>query len=144
MVCLDHIFSLHIKISSRALLCEASNEMVVHCFGSKVSPHSRGNMWTFSVYLVISFNHKIKFLIWICFWSMTFLLLDLNLHLLDLQLQEKSMLKLDKICREANTMLVIARSYGLTGLVRISLKVMWCKYRAEALCAILVLVISLF
>lgn len=75
---------------------------------------------------------------------MTFLLLDLNLHLLDLQLQEKSMLKLDKICREANTMLVIARSYGLTGLVRISLKVMWCKYRAEALCAILVLVISLF
>ncbi|KAJ8620915.1 hypothetical protein MRB53_029444 [Persea americana] len=38
------------------------------------------------------------------------------------QLQEKSMLKLDKICRDANTMLVIARSYGLTGFVRISLK----------------------
>ena len=50
--------------------------------------------------------------------------MDLNPLLLDLQLQEKSMLKLDKICRDANTMLVIARSYGLTGFVRISLKVM--------------------
>lgn len=54
----------------------------------------------------------------VCVW------IDLNLLLSDLQLQERSMLKLDKICREANTMLVIARSYGLTGLVRISLKVM--------------------
>ncbi|OVA11480.1 UBA/THIF-type NAD/FAD binding fold [Macleaya cordata] len=38
------------------------------------------------------------------------------------QLKEASMLKLDKICREANVMVVFARSYGLTGLVRISLK----------------------
>lgn len=34
------------------------------------------------------------------------------------------MVKLDRICREANVKLVFARSYGLTGLVRISLKVM--------------------
>lgn len=33
------------------------------------------------------------------------------------------MVKLDRICREANVMLVFARSYGLTGLVRISVKV---------------------
>ena len=32
-------------------------------------------------------------------------------------------MKLDKICRDANIMLVFARSYGLTGLVRISVKV---------------------
>lgn len=32
-------------------------------------------------------------------------------------------MKLDKICRNANVILVVARSYGLTGLVRISLKV---------------------
>ncbi|MQM19983.1 hypothetical protein Taro_052997 [Colocasia esculenta] len=38
------------------------------------------------------------------------------------QLVEQSLLKLDKICRQANVMLVVARSYGLTGLVRISLK----------------------
>ncbi|XP_038703885.1 NEDD8-activating enzyme E1 regulatory subunit AXR1-like [Tripterygium wilfordii] len=38
------------------------------------------------------------------------------------QLVEDSMVKLDKICREANVMLIFARSYGLTGLVRISLK----------------------
>lgn len=38
------------------------------------------------------------------------------------QLVENSLLKLDKICRQANVMLVVARSYGLTGLVRISLK----------------------
>ncbi|PON83835.1 NEDD8-activating enzyme E1 regulatory subunit APP-BP [Trema orientale] len=38
------------------------------------------------------------------------------------QLVEDSMIKLDRICREANVMLVFARSYGLTGLVRISLK----------------------
>ncbi|GAB2274896.1 NEDD8-activating enzyme E1 regulatory subunit axr1 [Dionaea muscipula] len=38
------------------------------------------------------------------------------------QLSEGSMVKLDRICREANVMLVFARSYGLTGLVRISLK----------------------
>lgn len=36
---------------------------------------------------------------------------------------ETSLIKLDKICREANIMLVIARSYGLTGMVRISMKV---------------------
>jgi hypothetical protein len=35
------------------------------------------------------------------------------------------MVKLDRICREANVILIFARSYGLTGLVRISLKVMF-------------------
>lgn len=35
------------------------------------------------------------------------------------------MIKLDRICREANVMLIFARSYGLTGFVRISLKVIW-------------------
>ncbi|KDP35362.1 hypothetical protein JCGZ_10346 [Jatropha curcas] len=38
------------------------------------------------------------------------------------QLVEDSMVKLDKICREANVMLIFARSYGLTGFVRISVK----------------------
>ncbi|KAL5794086.1 hypothetical protein ACOSP7_002680 [Xanthoceras sorbifolium] len=38
------------------------------------------------------------------------------------QLVEESMVKLDRICREANVMLIFARSYGLTGLVRISVK----------------------
>ncbi|KAM7271483.1 hypothetical protein ACFE04_030697 [Oxalis oulophora] len=38
------------------------------------------------------------------------------------QLREDSMIKLDRICREANVMLIFARSYGLTGLVRISVK----------------------
>lgn len=38
------------------------------------------------------------------------------------QLSESSLLKLDKICWKANVTLVVARSYGLTGLVRISLK----------------------
>ncbi|XP_031090485.1 NEDD8-activating enzyme E1 regulatory subunit AXR1-like [Ipomoea triloba] len=38
------------------------------------------------------------------------------------QLSEDSMVKLDRICREANVILVFARSYGLTGLVRISVK----------------------
>ncbi|CAN8285303.1 unnamed protein product [Cochlearia groenlandica] len=38
------------------------------------------------------------------------------------QLVEDSMVKLDRICREANVMLVIARSYGLTGFVRICVK----------------------
>ncbi|GMP54009.1 hypothetical protein CsSME_00019293 [Camellia sinensis var. sinensis] len=38
------------------------------------------------------------------------------------QLPEDSMVKLDRICREANVMLVFARSYGLTGFVRISVK----------------------
>lgn len=41
------------------------------------------------------------------------------------QLKEPSILKLDKICRQANVMLVVARSYGLAGLVRISLKVVF-------------------
>ena len=39
------------------------------------------------------------------------------------QLVEESMVKLDRICRQANVMLIFARSYGLTGLVRISVKV---------------------
>ncbi|XP_004515094.1 NEDD8-activating enzyme E1 regulatory subunit AXR1-like [Cicer arietinum] len=38
------------------------------------------------------------------------------------QLGESSMVKLDQICRKANVMLIFARSYGLTGFVRISLK----------------------
>ncbi|EPS68036.1 hypothetical protein M569_06736 [Genlisea aurea] len=38
------------------------------------------------------------------------------------QLAEYSMVKLDRICREANVMLIFSRSYGLTGLVRISVK----------------------
>ncbi|GLT59225.1 hypothetical protein SLA2020_320580 [Shorea laevis] len=38
------------------------------------------------------------------------------------QLVEESMVKLDRICREANVMLIFTRSYGLTGLVRISVK----------------------
>ncbi|KAM5580640.1 hypothetical protein ABKV19_010075 [Rosa sericea] len=38
------------------------------------------------------------------------------------QLVEDSMVKLDRICRDANVLLIFARSYGLTGLVRISLK----------------------
>ena len=33
------------------------------------------------------------------------------------------MVKLDRICREANIILIFARSYGLMGLVRISVKV---------------------
>ncbi|KAL5217863.1 hypothetical protein ABZP36_018547 [Zizania latifolia] len=38
------------------------------------------------------------------------------------QLPEGSLLKLDGICRKANIVLVAARSYGLTGLVRVNLK----------------------
>lgn len=38
------------------------------------------------------------------------------------QLAEDSMVKLDKICREANVLLIFARSYGLTGFVRNSVK----------------------
>ncbi|KAJ4730035.1 NEDD8-activating enzyme E1 regulatory subunit [Melia azedarach] len=38
------------------------------------------------------------------------------------QLVEEKMIKLDRICREANVMLIFARSYGLTGFVRISVK----------------------
>ncbi|KAL4620139.1 hypothetical protein ACB092_06G131900 [Castanea dentata] len=38
------------------------------------------------------------------------------------QLMEDSMVKLDRICREANVTLIFARSYGLTGLVQISIK----------------------
>ncbi|VAI24155.1 unnamed protein product [Triticum turgidum subsp. durum] len=39
-----------------------------------------------------------------------------------LQLPESSLLKLDSICGSANIVLVAARSYGLTGLVRVSIK----------------------
>lgn len=38
------------------------------------------------------------------------------------QLVEDSMVKLDRICRDAKVMLLFARSYGLTGLVRISVQ----------------------
>ncbi|XP_027171118.1 NEDD8-activating enzyme E1 regulatory subunit AXR1-like [Coffea eugenioides] len=38
------------------------------------------------------------------------------------QLVEDSMVKLDRICRDANVALVFARSYGLTGFIRISVK----------------------
>ena len=44
---------------------------------------------------------------------------------LHFQLMDDSMVKLDRICRKANVILIFARSYGLTGLVRISLKVIW-------------------
>lgn len=46
-----------------------------------------------------------------------------NTKFLLLQLPESSLLKLDGICRKADTVLVAARSYGLTGLVRVSVKV---------------------
>lgn len=36
--------------------------------------------------------------------------------------EEDSMRKLDRICREANVMLIFTRSYGLIGFVRISVK----------------------
>ena len=45
-----------------------------------------------------------------------------------LQLPESSLLKLDDICRKADIVLVAARSYGLTGLVRVSVKVLWYIY----------------
>ncbi|XP_076938781.1 NEDD8-activating enzyme E1 regulatory subunit AXR1-like [Bidens hawaiensis] len=38
------------------------------------------------------------------------------------QLVEDSMVKLDRICHDANVMLIFARSYGLSGFVRISVK----------------------
>ncbi|XP_071710815.1 NEDD8-activating enzyme E1 regulatory subunit AXR1-like isoform X2 [Rutidosis leptorrhynchoides] len=38
------------------------------------------------------------------------------------QLVEDSMVKLDRICRNANVMLIFARSYGLSGFVRTSVK----------------------
>lgn len=38
------------------------------------------------------------------------------------QLSETSLLKLDKICRQSNVMMLVARSFGLTGLVRVCLK----------------------
>ncbi|KAL3509762.1 hypothetical protein ACH5RR_029163 [Cinchona calisaya] len=38
------------------------------------------------------------------------------------QLVEDSMVKLERICRAANVILVFARSYGLTGFIRISVK----------------------
>lgn len=38
------------------------------------------------------------------------------------QMKEDSLLKLDAICRKKNVMLLFARSYGLTGLVRISVQ----------------------
>ncbi|CAM6070645.1 unnamed protein product [Sphagnum tenellum] len=38
------------------------------------------------------------------------------------QMQENSLLKLDEICRQQNVMLIIARSYGLAGLLRISVE----------------------
>ena len=51
--------------------------------------------------------------------------------LLCFQLVEDSMIKLDRICREANVMLIFARSYGLTGIVRISLKVICYKFMVK-------------
>lgn len=51
--------------------------------------------------------------------------------LLHFQLVEDSMIKLDRICREANVMLIFARSYGLTGFVRISLKVICYKFMVK-------------
>ena len=51
--------------------------------------------------------------------------------LLCFQLVEDSMIKLDRICREANVMLIFACSYGLTGFVRISLKVICYKFMVK-------------
>ena len=51
--------------------------------------------------------------------------------LLCFQLVEDSMIKLDRICREANVMLIFARSYGLTGFVCISLKVICYKFMVK-------------
>lgn len=44
-------------------------------------------------------------------------------HVMYFQLAEESMVKLDRICRDTNVILIFARSYGLTGFVRISMKV---------------------
>lgn len=41
------------------------------------------------------------------------------------QMREASLLKLDAICRQHNVTLLMAQSYGLTGLVRISIKEHW-------------------
>lgn len=38
-------------------------------------------------------------------------------------MKEDSLLKLDAICRKRNVILLFARSYGLMGLIRISVKV---------------------
>ena len=51
--------------------------------------------------------------------------------LLCFQLVEDSMIKLDRICREANVMLIFSRFYGLTGFVRISLKVICYKFMVK-------------
>lgn len=39
------------------------------------------------------------------------------------QMTEAPLLKLEEICRQQQVMLVIARSYGLSGLVRLSVRV---------------------
>ncbi|KAI8021985.1 NEDD8-activating enzyme E1 regulatory subunit AXL [Camellia lanceoleosa] len=46
----------------------------------------------------------------------------MGMLLLHYQLAEDSMVKLDRICREANVMLIFAHFYSLTGFVRISVK----------------------
>ncbi|CAL5391201.1 unnamed protein product [Camellia sinensis] len=56
------------------------------------------------------------------FSQFTLVVATQGMRLLHYQLAEDSMVKLDRICREANVMLVFARSYGLTGFVRISVK----------------------
>ncbi|RID42925.1 hypothetical protein BRARA_J02778 [Brassica rapa] len=59
------------------------------------------------------------------------------------QLVEDSMVKLDRICREANVKLVFVRSYGLAGIVRVSVKVIplvqFCLKTKESLCCFRVL-----
>ncbi|XP_048621743.1 NEDD8-activating enzyme E1 regulatory subunit AXR1-like isoform X2 [Brassica napus] len=52
-------------------------------------------------------------------WWMRGVLVSQKLSLL---LVKDSMVKLDKICREANVKLVFVRSYGLVGIVRVSVK----------------------
>ncbi|KAG2256452.1 hypothetical protein Bca52824_075746 [Brassica carinata] len=47
---------------------------------------------------------------------------DLGNNFMATQLVKDSMVKLDKICREANVKLVFVRSYGLVGIVRVSVK----------------------
>ncbi|XP_013603980.1 PREDICTED: NEDD8-activating enzyme E1 regulatory subunit-like [Brassica oleracea var. oleracea] len=55
------------------------------------------------------------------------------------QLVEDSMVKLDRICREENNKLVFVRSYGLVGIVRVSIKIIpflvqFCLKTKESLC----------
>ena len=72
------------------------------------------------MYFSSSSSRDIALLLCYCYLSSLFHpLFDIDW----LQLVEDSMLKLDRICRDANVKLVLVRSYGLAGFVRISVKV---------------------